>query len=1410
MRVRSISGLVPRAALLVVLAACGDPVQPAPIPDGGPARDGGPDNRAPAFEAGPNRLEVPENQEGPFAAVVATDPDDDALTYLLEGPDAERLRIGPTGALGFVVPPDFEAPLDADRDNVHRLDVVADDGALSARRALEVVVLQVNEFDPVFTSGGRATAAENQLETDYVAAAEDGDGQPVAFSVSGGPDADAFALSPEGALRLAAPLDFEVPTDADGDNRYAVELEADDGDGRSARQRVVVEITDALEPPRFTSPAVASSPEGRVETGYVVQAEPAQGGPLVYGLGDGPDGPDGSAFMVEAATGVLLFVSPPDFEAPGDVDGDNVYRLTVTASEGELTATATVALAVTDVNEPPVFSGPSDFMVAEGDTEVGTVQASDPEGGPVELALSGTDAASLVVDPASGRLAFGAAPDFEAPADADRDNVYRVELRATAAGQSTPRSARITVTDVDEPPVFTSATSISVAENRLGTGLSVQARDPEGQTIRYAVAGGADAAALAVDASTGALRFARAPDFEAPGDAGGDNVYDVVVSAAAGTGTATVALALSVTDVDEAPVFSSVATATAAENQTDPGYRPAAVDPEGRSLSFSLGGPDATRFVFDAGRLTFAAAPDYEQPGDADGDNVYVLAVTASDGGLSATQTATITLVDLDEPPVFRSGGSVSVPENRADTGYRAEAVDPEGAAVGYTVTGTDAARFTLSGDRLLFAAAPDFEAPGDADRDNLYAIAIEASDGTNTARRAVTVEVTDVPRGVTADFPLPGALLGGVTTTAVSGTLTDAPASTVSSVSVDGVTATLVPGTPLRFRASVSIGPSTTGLPITARFTSGPDASAAVTVDNQAILANAGAVAASAAAAYVVDPNRSAIVQVVLSNGERTELSGPGRGTGFLFPSAEDLVLDSAGSRLLLLDDRRDSLFAIDLASGDRSEVSTPGDPGPDLELPRALVLDAAGGRALVTDDFLDALIEVDLGTGARREISGPNAGTGPRLSTPQGVAYDPVGATAWVTEARDDVVIAVDVRNGDRTVVSSATRGTGVAFVAPRGIVYDGTRLLVTDEARGRVIAVDPSTGDRTLLVDDTLGRGPDLQTPRSFVLTSTRTALIADFGVGLVQADLVNGDTSVRSAPSSAGSGARVVGAADLAYDAVGQRLLVLDDGFSSRALVAVDAQTLARSVLSGSTVGSGPRLSRPARIAVGEGEAYLTDRTGAAVISVDLSSGDRQVVSDGARGSGTTLSAPVALTLGSGTAYVGDRDLDAILSVDLGTGNRSVVSGTGSGVDDPRDLALDAGAGLVLVAEGGPTDGILAIELATGASTVVSSSAFGAAVGAGPDMNDPVSVGRGAGNTAYVLDERSATLLSVDRATGDRVALSGGGAGSGPPLLEPRAATVDGPRGRVFVLEDELGVEGLVLVDLVTGQRAIIAR
>ena len=91
----------------------------------------------------------------------------------------------------------------------------------------------------------------------------------------------------------------------------------------------------------------------------------------------------------------------------------------------------------------------------------------------------------------------------------------------------------VSVTDVNE---FDTGHQLRrrahVAENRAAATPITATPTTPAERLSYSIVGGADAALFAIDAASGALSFLS--DFQTPGKADGDNVYDVVVEASDG------------------------------------------------------------------------------------------------------------------------------------------------------------------------------------------------------------------------------------------------------------------------------------------------------------------------------------------------------------------------------------------------------------------------------------------------------------------------------------------------------------------------------------------------------------------------------------------------------------------------------------------------------------------------------------------------------------------------------------------------------------------------------------------------------------------------------------------------------------------------------------------------------------
>ena len=105
-------------------------------------------------------------------------------------------------------------------------------------------------------------------------------------------------------------------------------------------------------------------------------------------------------------------------------------------------------------------------------------------------------------------------------------------------------------------PVFTSGSTGTVAENAATSVTAYDATADADSGITYTFGGGADDALFDINASTGVVTFKASPNYEAPTDAGANNVYNVTVRATDAAGNVTdKAVAITVTDANEAPVI---------------------------------------------------------------------------------------------------------------------------------------------------------------------------------------------------------------------------------------------------------------------------------------------------------------------------------------------------------------------------------------------------------------------------------------------------------------------------------------------------------------------------------------------------------------------------------------------------------------------------------------------------------------------------------------------------------------------------------------------------------------------------------------------------------------------------------------------------------------------------------------
>ena len=206
-------------------------------------------------------------------------------------------------------------------------------------------------------------------------------------------------------------------------------------------------------------------------------------------------GADAGQFML-SADGDLAFAAAPDYENPGDADGDRTYEITVQVSDGDNTDTADIRVTLQNVLELfTELEGPSSTDYAEnGAVRVAAYTASseaDRDG--IAWHLSGDDDEHFSIDNPAGVLrfhidpdddnSFPKLPDYEMPDDKDANNAYAVTVLAQAGSAFTLKSVTVTVTDENEAGTLT----LSWVRPKMGELLMATLTDPDGVTAGTAM-----------------------------------------------------------------------------------------------------------------------------------------------------------------------------------------------------------------------------------------------------------------------------------------------------------------------------------------------------------------------------------------------------------------------------------------------------------------------------------------------------------------------------------------------------------------------------------------------------------------------------------------------------------------------------------------------------------------------------------------------------------------------------------------------------------------------------------------------------------------------------------------------------------------------------------------------------------
>ena len=289
--------------------------------------------------------------------------------YLLVNPATGAITVA--GALDYDTPP-----------SSYSLVVTVSDGgspSLSSTATLTITLTDENDNAPVFTSGANVTVLEGTRAVTTVTARDANAGRQAMITFHTtltGADAGLFSITTAGVLTFKMAPDHELPRSMSGSNIYTVTVTATDGQSPTpltATQTFTVTVTDENEhPPVFAGGATDAVPYAEnAMTAVTVDATDADTEQTIsFTLSSGADL---DIFSITPA-GELTFNRVPDYENPSDTERNNIYKVIVTATDGQVPAriaTQALNITVTGVNEhAPLFTRAADMEVSEGSKAV--------------------------------------------------------------------------------------------------------------------------------------------------------------------------------------------------------------------------------------------------------------------------------------------------------------------------------------------------------------------------------------------------------------------------------------------------------------------------------------------------------------------------------------------------------------------------------------------------------------------------------------------------------------------------------------------------------------------------------------------------------------------------------------------------------------------------------------------------------------------------------------------------------------------------------------------------------------------------------------------------------------------------------------------------------------------------------
>ena len=577
--------------------------------------------------------------------------------------------------------------------------------------------------------------------------ATDDDGDTLTYTLEG-TDAASFDIdSSTGQIQTKSGVTY----DHEAKSSYSVIVKADDSNGGTDTIAVTINVADVDEPPSAPAAPTVTPVTGSSDSLDVSWTAPDNTGKpdiesydLQYRIGTSAwtDGPQGETGLSATITGLAAGTEYQVRVRATNDEGDSLFWSALGTATTDAQAEAPSVLTVNRGSADGTYAINATLSVlvtfSAAVTASGTPQLALDIGGETRQAeyASGTGTQSLLF---SYTVAEG---------DEDTDGIrIPSDSLALNGGAITAGGAAATLThgnitlsgmlvDGVRPTLVSAETSVD--GNTVSLTFSESLSSADASSFVIPPIGLTVVSSATIDDDDDKVVTLRLSTAISHGETRTLEISPGTVQDAAGNYNSSLSKAITnnVPPPNAAPVFTSADNFSADENTTAVGTVIATDADAGDTVTYAVtGGDDQARFQIGSstGLLTFATAPDHENPADAGTNNDYQVTVTATGGtgarALTTEQDITVTVTDVDETPAVASVVVTSTPTAAADTYGLDETIEVTvtfDQAV--TVTGTPRIQLRIGGgaqDNLKWANY----ASGSGNEALVFAYTVQAGD---------------------------------------------------------------------------------------------------------------------------------------------------------------------------------------------------------------------------------------------------------------------------------------------------------------------------------------------------------------------------------------------------------------------------------------------------------------------------------------------------------------------------------------------------------------------------------------------------------------------------------------------------------------------------------------------------------